>query len=151
MLKNIINYIFIYILSFIFIGCENNIFGHSEPECTYCELELSTELEVDKNGYHHLFYVQGSVQTYTQIEAYVGHGDEYVGWITDTQYCYEWNGTNQCWNLINGSSYSGSDHIAKTILGVHEQNIGDTIKVYCGYYWDYGSQYLDSLEIIVNE
>ena len=148
MLKNIISYIFIYIF---LVGCENNIFGYDEPECSNCVLELYTELEVDVNGYHHLPYIQGSVQTYTQVNAYVGHDYEYVGWSSDTEYCLEWNGTTQCWNLINGSSYSDMDGVATTILGVHEQHVGDTIKVYCGYYWDYGPQYLDSLKIIVEE
>ena len=43
------------------------------------------------------------------------------------------------------------DGIAYTVLGVWKNFVGDTIKVYCGYYWDYGPQYLDSLKIIVEE
>ena len=67
------------------------------------------------------------------------------------QYCFDWNGTEQCYNVVNSSSYSGSDGIASTIIGVHEEHIGNIVKVYCGYYTDYGTQYLDSLEVIIDE
>ena len=145
MLKNIISYIFIYI---ILVGCENVI---QTEECSNCTLELSTELMVDKNGYHHLQWVNGYNQTFTRIDAFVGSDYEYISWIADTEYCIEWMGTEQCNNLVNGSSYSGEDGIASTILGVHYEHIGDTIIVQCGYYDDYGVQYLNTLEIIVDE
>ena len=145
MLKNIISYIFIYI---IMVGCEN-VF--QPEECSNCFLELSSELYVDENEYSHLYFNHDYIQTFTRIDAYVGYDYELVGWTSNTQYCFEWNGTQQCNNVVNGSSYSGSDGIASTMLGVHQEHIGDTIKVYCGYYDDYGRQWLDSLEVIVNE
>jgi|TARA_R100000084_G_C4626723_1_gene136162 hypothetical protein len=145
MLKNIISYIFIYIL---LVGCEN-VF--QPEECSNCFLELSSELYVDENDYSHLYFNHDYIQTFTRIDAYVGYDYEYVGWTSNTQYCFEWNGTLQCNSVVNGSSYSGSDGIASTMLGVHQEHIGDTIKVYCGYYDDYGKQWLDSLEVIVNE
>ena len=145
MLKNIISYIFIYIL---LVGCEN-VF--QPEECSNCFLELSSELYVDENDYSHLYFNHDYIQTFTRIDAYVGYDYEYVGWTSDTQYCFEWNGTQQCNNVINGSSYSGDDGIASNILGVHQEHIGDTIKVFCGYYDNYGNQWLDSLGVIVNE
>ena len=75
----------------------------------------------------------------------------FKGWTSNTQYCFEWNGTQQCNNVVNGSSYSGSDGIASTILGVHQEHIGDTIKVHCGYYDNYGTQWLDSIRIKIDE
>ena len=83
--------------------------------------------------------------------AFIGYQDEYIGWTSDTY--FEGCTWDYCEDvpIVNGSSYSGMDGVATTILGIHEQHIGDTIKVYCGYYWDYGSQYLDSLGIIVEE
>ena len=37
------------------------------------------------------------------------------------------------------------------IMGVHQEHIGDTITVYCGYYDDYGKQYLNSIRVIIDE
>jgi hypothetical protein len=148
MLRNIVSFIFIYIF---IISCDDNVVGiYSQSECSNCILELTTELEVDENDYYHLNFINGSNQTFKRIDAQVGHDYEYVGWTSDTQYCFEWNGTEQCNNVVNGSSYSGMDGIASTILGVHDVHIGDTIKVYCGYYY-METQYLDSLEVIINE
>ena len=147
MLKNIISYIFIYI---ILVGCENSIFG-TQSQCSNCILELTTELEMDSNGNYHLDFNQDYVQTFTRIDADVGHDYEYVGWTSNTQFCFEWNGTQQCNNVINGSSYSGSDGIASTILGVHEEHIGNIVTVYCGYYDNYGEQWLDSIKVVIDE
>jgi hypothetical protein len=113
-------------------------------------LELSSDLMVDKNGYHHLEWIEGYQQTFTRINAYVGHTWQYVGWLSDTQFCFEWNGTVQCDDVINGSSYSGDDGIAESVLGIHQEHIGDTITVYCGYY-EMGIQYLDSIGVIIDE
>ena len=145
MLKNIVSFIFIYIF---IIGCNDSITG--TQECSDCVLELTTELEIDENGYYHLNFNNSYVQTFTRIDAQVGHDYEYVGWTSNTQYCFEWNGTIQCNNVVNGSSYSGTDGMASTILGVHDVHIGDTIKVYCGYYY-MGTQYLDSIKVVINE
>ena len=172
MLKNIINYIFIYILSFTFIGCDAlgldgsfDYFGtlqpeesweeyHSGPACSdgECVLELSIrDLEIQEEGYYHIDYFNGSDWTYAYIDAYVGHSYEYIGWSSNIEHCFEWNGTVTCDDAINGSSYSGSDFMATAVFGVTEQNIGELVKIYCGYYDDWGVQHLDSLEVIIDE
>ena len=150
MLKNIISYIFIYIFV---IGCEHNPFIETEDveECSYCFLELTSDLPMDENGNYHLKFNENHSQTFTRVNAYVGHAWEYVGWMSDTEYCFDWNGTQQCYDVINGSSYSGEDGIASTIMGIHEIHIGDTIKVYCGYTDNYDTQYSNSLEVIIDE
>ena len=145
MLKNMISYIFIYML---LVGCES-VF--QSEECSNCTLELSTELMVDENGYHHLEWIEGYQQTFTRLDAYVGNDYEFVSWVSDTRFCIEWMGTEECNDVVNGSSYSGSDFMATAVLGVTEQNIGDVVKIYCGYYDDWGVQYLDSLEVIIDE
>ena len=145
MLKNMISYIFIYML---LVGCES-VF--QSEECSNCTLELSTELMVDENGYHHLEWIEGYQQTFTRLDAYVGNDYEFVSWVSDTRFCIEWMGTEECNDVVNGSSYSGEDGIASTIMGIHEIHIGDTIKVYCGYTDNYDTQYLNSLEVIIDE
>ena len=145
MLRNILSFIFIYIF---IVSCDNVLVNDIFCDCI---LEMSTELEMDDNGYYQLYFNEEYIQTFARIDAQVGHDYEHVGWTSDTQYCFEWNGIEQCDNVVNGSSYSGSDGIASTIMGVHEVHIGDTIKVYCGYIDEYGTQYSSSLEVIIDE
>ena len=146
MLRNILSFIFIYIF---ITSCDNNVVGSSS--CHNCMLELSIRnMEVQQDGYYHIDFNEEYIQTFVRVDAQVGHDYEFVGWTSDTQFCIEWNGTQQCNNVVNGSSYSGTDGVASTILGVHDVHIGDTIKVHCGYY-NSGTQYLDSLEVIVDE
>jgi len=144
MLKNIISYIFIYI---ILVGCEPITYEEDEAECF---INLTSDLYVE-NGYHILDYIEGGNQTFEYIHAEIGYGKDYelIGFTSNVEYCFEWNGTLNCSNLVNGSGYTDEYGIATTILGVYQEHIGDTIKVYGGYYDWYGTQYLDSLEVIV--
>ena len=54
-------------------------------------------------------------------------------------------------DVVNPASYSGSDGYATQIMGVHQEHIGDTITVHCGYYDSYNEQYLNSIRIIIDE
>jgi len=145
MVRNIILYIFIYVLC---ISCDDNL--TNSDSCTDCKLELSIdELDIDSNGYYHLHFNEDYVQTFTKINADVGYEYEYVGWTSDTYFIVEIHGHEEYVNVVNGSSYTNSNGFAYTMLGVYEQNIGDTIIVYCGYYDDYGIQHLDSLGVII--
>ena len=146
MLRNIVSFIFIYIF---IISCDNSVLG--TQECSNCTLELITELEIDESGYYHLDFNGNDIQTFTRIDAQVGHDYEYVGWTSDTYFIIETYGYEEYVNVVNESSYTNGDGFAYTMLGVYEQNIGDTIIVYCGYYDDYGTQHVDSLEVIIDE
>ena len=147
MVRNIILYIFIYVLC---ISC-GDILTNTDS-CDNCILELSIpELEEDNNGYYNLYFDYDYVQNLTKIKVDVGHGREKIGWTSDTEFCVEiWNHTD-CHNVVNGSSYSNLDGLAYTMLGVNDIHIGDTITVYCGYYDGWGEQYLDSLGVIIYE
>jgi len=160
MLKNIISYIFIYIL---LVGCESPFYqyddvdyGHENDEqlyeCEECFLELSIPgSTIDENGYHHIEFIQGNNWTFSMVEASIGVDYHLVGWESDTEYCIEWNNTIECTDVINGSSYSGEDGIANTILGFTEEYIGSIITIYAGYYDNYQEYYLDSMRVIINE
>ena len=54
-------------------------------------------------------------------------------------------------DVVNPASYSGSDGYANQMMGVHQEHIGDTITVHCGYYDNYGAQYLNTIRIIIDE
>ena len=149
--RNIINHIFIYILLVICIGCSDNIVGITE-DCSNCVLELEIpELMTDDNGYYHLEFDENYIQTFTKIEAYVGIDYAYIGWESDTEYCVQMWNYIECNDVVNPASYSGSDGYAHQMLGVHQEHIGDTITVHCGYYDNYNEQYLNSIRIIIDE
>tara|TARA_Y100000996_G_C22096682_1_gene468076 strand:- start:33 stop:491 length:459 start_codon:yes stop_codon:yes gene_type:complete len=152
MLKNIIKHIFIYILLFISIGCENNVVGMN-GSCSDCVLELNIpELTKDNNGYYHLNFNYDYNQTFAKIEAYVGIGYAHLGWESDTEYCVQMAPSIMaCSDVVNPASYSGSGGIANQMMGVHQEHIGDTITVHCGYYDDYGVQYLNNIKVIIDE
>ena len=151
MVKNIINHIFIYTLLMVCVSCSDNILG-TENECLDCVLELSIpELNIDSNDYYHLDYNDDYIQTFAKIEAYVGVSYVHLGWQSDTEYCVQmWNHT-ECNDVVNPASYSGSDGYAHQMIGVHQEHIGDTITVHCGYYDSYNEQYLNSIRIIIDE
>ena len=151
MLKKMINRIFIYISLLICVGCGDSIVGTSE-NCDDCVLDLSIpELTMDDNSYYHLEFNGDYIQTFAKLEAYVGIGYAYLGWESDTEHCVQmWNHT-ECSDVVNPASYSGSDGYTNQMLGVHQEHVGDTITVHCGYYDDYGVQYLNTVRIIIDE
>ena len=153
MLKKVLSYIFIYIF---IIGCGDitrNVYGTHNHKCPDdgCFLELDVEgIDEDTNGYYHLNWNDGVIQTFTKIEAYVGHSYQFVGWTSNTYFDGCTWGYCEPVSIVNSSSYSGMDGMAYTMIGVYESNVGDTAMIYCGYYYD-GVQYLDSLGVIIDE
>lgn len=141
MVKNIILCIFMYILC---VGCESTL------TCEDCYLEISApDLEMDENGYYHIEFLSNYVQTFTTLDAETGLKYEKVGWITDKKYQITTLGYVEETYLVNQASYADDGGVAHTVLGVWEEFIGDTIKVYCGYTNKCNIQYIDSLEVIV--
>lgn len=151
MSEKIIKYIFIYIVILVCVGCESNVVG-IDNSCSDCVLELNIpELSKDENNFYHLNFDEDYIQTFAKLEAYVGFGYAYLGWESDTEHCVEmWNYT-ECSDVVNPVSYSGSDGYGYQMMGVHQEHIGDTITVHCGYYDNYGEQYLNSVRVIIDE
>ena len=152
MLEKIIKYIFIYTVCVITIGCESNPMSPQQESCDYCHLELTAPfLSIDENGVYQLDYIDGSLQTFTRLTAYVGYDLEYLGWTTNITFegC-TWNYCEEI-SVVNGSSYTGDDGYGHTMMGVYEGNIGQTATIWVGYYDNYGTQWLDSIKVKINE
>ena len=152
MMKNIIKYIFIYTIGILFVGCDNNPIEPSQDFCDYCYLELEApNLPMDENGVYHLDFNDNQLQTFTQLRAYVGYELEYLGWTTNIS--FEGCTWNYCENIpvVNSASYSSADGYAYQMMGVYEGNIGQTATIWVGYYDNYGTQWLDSIKVIINE
>ena len=139
MVKNKIISIFIYIL---LIGCESPL------SCEDCYLEISTlDLTMDVNGYHHMIFLDGYIQTFTTLKAETGiiSYNQKVKWIANKEILISGYWTN----LVNESSYTDDGGEAYTILSIWENFIGDTIKVYSGYTDNCNILHVDSLEVII--
>ena len=157
MLKNIIKYIFIYTMVMFTIGCDipHTMVGPTndgETECSYCYLELEApDLPMDENGYYRLDYSDGALQSFTRLRAYVGYELEYLGWTTNIS--FEGCTWDYCEDvpIVNGASYSNEDGYSYQMLGVYEENIGMVATIWVGYYDNYGTQWLDSIKVKIDE
>ena len=147
-MKNIIKYIFIYTICVITIGCDNPM---SIETCDYCHLELEAPELPMMDGVYQLDYNDEELQTFTKLRAYVGYEMEYTGWTTNVT--FEGCTWDYCEDIpiVNGSSYSSDDGYAYQMMGVMEENIGQTATIWVGYYDNYGTQWLDSIRIKINE
>ena len=149
MLKNIIKYIFIYTICIMSIGCDSN--PMSNQTCDYCYLELEAPDLPMIDDVYQLNYNDGALQTFTRLRAYVGYELEYLGWTTNVS--FEGCTWNYCENIpvVNSASYSNDDGYAYQMMGVYEGNIGQTATIWVGYYDNYGTQWLDSIKVKINE
>ena len=143
MVKKLFTYIFIYTLV---VGCNTNLTQPEEENSYYLELS-APNLEIDGSGYYHMEWLDGYVQTFSTIRAETGSYENYqkIGWISNK----EINISGEWTNLVNSSSYTNGG-VTRTVLGVWEQFIGDTIKVYSAFQDEYGKQYTDSIRVIVD-
>ena len=145
MVKNIILYIFIYVLC---ISCGDSIVTN---DCN-CYLDISApSLQIDENGYYHMEWLEEYVQTFSTLEARTGVDYQKVGWISNREMNVKYFNTTNWTNLVNTSSYTNNEGITYTVLGVWEEFVSDTIKVYCGYTDECNIEHKDSLEVIIDE
>ena len=146
MVKNNILYIFIYVL---LVGCGDNVMTNS---CSSdCHLDISApSLEMDENGYYHMEWLDGYVQTFSTLTAETGLDYQKVNWTSNGEINIQHYGQDNWTSLVNTSSYTDDEGVAHTVLGVWEQFVGDTIKVYSGYTNNCDILYIDSLEVVVD-
>ena len=139
MVENLNLYIFIYTL---LVGCK------SPMGCYPCYLDINApDLTLDDNGYYHMEFLNSYVQTFSTLEAKTGitSYNQKVKWISNKEILIEDHWTN----LVNQSSYTDDDGKAYTVLGVWENFIGDTVKVYSGYTDNCNILHVDSLEVVI--
>ena len=140
MVRNILSYIFIYIL---LIGCESPLV------CEDCYLDVSApDLEMDGNGYYRMEFLNSYTQTFSTLKAETGITDynQKVTWISNKEILIAGYWTQ----LVNQSSYTDDDGKAYTVLSAWEIFIGDTIKVYSVYTDNCNINHVDSLEVIID-
>ena len=141
MVKNLLMYIFIYTL---LIGCNSPLV--CEEDC-YLNIK-APDLQADDNGYYHMEFLDFYIQTFSTLEAETGITDynQKVNWVSNKEILI-----SDYWtDLVNQSSYTDEDGKAYTVLGVWENFIGDTVKVYSGYTDNCNILHVDSLEVVID-
>ena len=99
MVRNLILYIFIYVLC---ISCET---PSDTMVCDDCWLDISApSLEMDENGYYHIEWLDGYVQTFSTLKADTGVDYQKVGWVANKEINIQHNGTDNFTNLVNTAS-----------------------------------------------
>ena len=146
MVKNNILYIFIYVL---LIGCGDDVMTNSCSSDCYLDISAPS-LQMDENGYYHMEWLDGYVQTFSTLKAETGLDYQKVQWVSNKEINIQHYGQDNWTNLVNTSSYTDDEGVAHTVLGVWEQFVGDTIKVYSGYTNNCSIRYIDSLKVVVN-
>ena len=139
MVKNILKYIFIYIL---LVGCEPLLV------CDDCYIDIAApNLQIDSNGYYHMEFLDSYVQTFSTLEVETGITDynQKVSWISNKEIMISGYWTN----LVNQSSYTDEEGKAYTVISIWENFIGDTVKVYSGYTDNCNILHVDSLEVVI--
>ena len=166
MFRNIIMYIFIYTIIILCTGCEvveqmaENVMSSTYQDIQnwtddneYCwdnNINLYVSLpgyNKDNNGYYHIDFLEGYIQTFVNVQADTGVDDGiiFVEWMSSLLYNYQ--GT--LLSPVNTSSYSNDNGIATSVLGVWEAFIGDTLVITAGCVNDCGEQSINSMKIIV--
>ena len=139
MVKKLFMYIFIYIL---LVGCESSLV------CEDCYLDVGApDLQMDNNGYYHMEFLDSYIQTFSTLEAETGitSYNQKINWVSNKEILIVGYWTD----LVNQSSYTDEDGKAYTVLGVWENFIGDTVKVYSGYTDNCNILHVDSLEVVI--
>ena len=143
MVRNIILYIFIYVLC---VGCESPLI------CDDCYIDVSApDLQLDDNGYYYIEFINGYTQVYSTLKVETGTNNQKVKWLSNREINIKYYGTDNWTNLVNTNSYTNDYGVAHTVLSVWEEFVGDTIKVYCGYTNDCNINYIDSMEVIIKQ
>ena len=142
MIRNLISYIFIYVL---LIGCESNILAPSECESDF-EMELTSDLVIDENGYYHIEWLEGYNQTFATLEVITNiEGYNRIYWSCDSGIEYG----DEFISCVNGVSYT-SNGIAKQTMAVWEEMVGDTLTIHSGFEdWCY-TQHVRFIKIVVD-
>ena len=104
---------------------------------------------MDGNGYYYMEFLNDYIQTFTTLSGMTGSYNTYqkVAWISNK----EININGEWTNLVNEASYTDELGEAHTVLGVWDEFIGDTVKVYAGYTDEQNNHYVDSLEVIIKD
>jgi len=108
---------------------------------------MTSYLEIDDGGYYHMQFIDNYFQTFTTFTVETGSCGYYkkVRLISNKEI-----EINDVWvNVIDSYSYTNGDGEAFGVIGVWEEFVGDTIKVYSGYTDECDNQYIDSLNVII--
>lgn len=115
--------------------------------CNNYYININTYLDIDSNNYYYLEFINGHIQTFTTFTVNTGSINFYqkIRFLSNKE-----KYANGIWtNVIDSHSYTNENGQAYGVIGVWEDFIGDTIKVYAGYTDECYNNYVDSLDVII--
>ena len=111
---------------------------------------MESYLYKDSRGYYHMQFLETDYsQTFTTLSTNTGSINSYqkVKFLSNKEIFL-----HDDWvNVINSIGYTDDSGISNGVMGVWEQFIDDTIKVYSGYEDECGNSYIDSIEVVIDE
>ena len=146
MVKKLFIYIFIYTL---LVGCDTQIIQPGTETDYFLEV-TAPNLELDENGYYHIEFLEGYLQTFSTLDANTGSEEVYQRVLWDSNSGIYENFTGDWVSAVNCCSYTNNG-LAHTVLSVWENMIGDTIIIYATFIDENNKQYYDSIEVIVKD
>ena len=126
----------------LLIGCSDITSSECDDSCNpdlYCELPVV-------NGVYQLEYDEDYAQTFAPI--YLSTGSNAIRKIAFASDIIV-NVQGQWFDLVNTSSYTREDGTTQTTLGVFQQNVGEIINIYCGFYDECDIHYTDHIQVEV--
>jgi len=145
MVKKLFMYIFIYTL---LVGCNTQNPLNNDGGCeSNCFLNVEApNLQMDGNGYYHMEWLEGYVQTFSTLDANTGSNEIIkVMWDSDSGINYSGYWVSN----VNHASYTDNG-VAHTVLAAWEEQVGDTLTVYAQYQDECGVEYIDSIKVVID-
>ena len=90
MIKKSIIYLFIYT---VLVGCDTqSVLTNNECDCEFEYMNVQApNLEIDENGYYHIEWLDGYVQTFSTLKADIGVEYQKVNWISNREINIQYN------------------------------------------------------------
>jgi hypothetical protein len=146
MVKNILSYIFIYIL---LVGCniQNPVYA---GECDGYELEITApSLEQSLFGQYTMEWIDGYVQTFTTLAAETGAGPgHHIYFESNKALEYPPNSGNYV-ESINHHSYTRRDGTTNAVFCAWEFMVGDVATVTATWSDECGNVHTDDIKIVI--
>ena len=116
-------------------------------DCDYT-IKLTSYLNQNESGYYELEFLYDYIQTFSTLTVETNSYEiiQKVRFLSNKEIYLE----NEWINIIDSYSYTDEiDGFAHGVIGVWEQFINDTVKVYAGYTDECNIHHVDSLQIII--
>ena len=138
----------ILLIALIIMACDTqNETTNSECESDFTMNVEAPSLQIDENYYYHIEWLEGYTQTFSTLDVITNtQGYNKIYWDCNSGIIY----AGEFVSCVNPASYT-SDGVAHTVMSVWEGMVGDTITIYAGFTDWCDIQYVDSIQVIIDD